>query len=685
MRRAILLLSWLTVTAFGQTCVQTLSPTFRDLPAATGQLFQGNFNVTSNLSTCTWASTSNNSWIAVQVGQTGRGNGIVGYSVDNNLTPVARTGTITVGNATFTVNQAAATCNATLTLQGGSALGAEGGTRQLQLTTSCEWTVTSSQPWVTIAPATGRGNSAISLTIAANNTATPRSAIISALGQNISLTQAAGTCSFALTPTQQTVPAAGGAYSAGLVTACAWSATSNVSWLTLNPPTAGNGNGSLTYTVAANTNSADARTGLITVGNSTLTVQQAGGACNVTLNPTSANIASAGGTGTFAVSTPCSFTARSNVAWITATAGANSVTYSVATNTSVQARTGTITAAGATFTITQAGSSCSYTVSPDSLDIPPAGVTTASITVTTTSGCDWTASSDVPWLRIIGQITGGAQGSVQYTVDPNSAGSARSGTLTVAGRAIPVRQNSGTAPRFSAAGLVHSASYQPGGVSPGEIITLYGEGLGPDTLTTLTLNGQLVSSTLAGTRLLFDGTPAPLVYTSRTQVSAIVPYGVANKTTVPVIAEYLGAQSTPVNVRVLPALPALYAADASGSGPGAILNQDGTLNTRLNPARPGQVVILYGTGEGLTSPLQADGQVTPGAEPLPRPVRPVTVTLGGVLCPILYAGAPPGLVAGALQINIQLPANVPTGDAVPIVLSVGEALSPDTVTLAIRP
>jgi len=58
--------------------------------------------------------------------------------------------------------------------------------------------------------------------------------------------------------------------------------------------------------------------------------------------------------------------------------------------------------------------------------------------------------------------------------------------------------------------------------------------------------------------------------------------------------------------------------------------------------------------------------------------------MGGVECPVLYAGAPPGLVAGAMQVNVQLPANVPSGDAVPVVLSVGEAMSPDTVTIAIR-
>ncbi|MBY0503297.1 MAG: hypothetical protein K2X03_05290 [Bryobacteraceae bacterium] len=685
MRSTLLFLCALPL--LGQTCTQTLSPNSRSVAAVNGQLFQGNFTVTSNLSTCNWTSTSTVPWIDVQVGQTGRGNGIVGYSVDNNLTAIARTGTILVGNAVFTVSQAASTCSATVTLQGAANIGPEGGGRLLQVATSCEWTAVTNVDWITVGPPTGqRGNGSVPLTILPNNTTAVRTGAVAALGQSVTITQAAGTCSFTLTPTQQSVPAAGGAYSAGLATVCAWSAISNANWVTVNLPNSGTGAASINYSVAANTNSADSRSAVISVGTSNLTIQQAGGNCNVQLSSTAAPALAAGGTGSFSVSTPCVFTARSNVPWITATATANSVTYVVATNPSAAVRTGTITVAGATFTITQAGSTCNFAITPESLDIPAAGVTNGVIQVTTAAGCAWTASSDSPWIRITGQITGSAQGSVQYAVDPNGAGAARSGTLTVAGRAITVRQNSGTAPRFAAGGVVNSASYLAGGVSPGAIVTIFGEDLGPATLTTATLeeDGLTVSKSLAGTRILFDGVPAPMVYTSRGQVSTIVPYSVAGKSSVPVIAEYLGSRSAPATLRILSATPALYSLAASGSGPGAFLNQNGSVNSAATPAAPGEVVILYGTGEGLTTPLQPDGQLTPGVEPLPRPRLPVTVTIGGVNCPILYAGAPPGLVAGALQVNVLLPANVPVGEAVPVVLGVGEALSPDTVTIAIR-
>ena len=573
-------------------------------------------------------------------------------------------------------------------------MGAEGGVRQLQVATTCEWTAASNVDWITVGPPTGqRGSGSINLTVLPNNSTAPRSGAVGVLGQSVTITQAGGTCSYTLSAIQPAIPAAGGTYSAQLITACVWTASSNANWLTVNPPTSGTGSSAINYSVAANTSSADPRTGFVSVGSASpngsvsvsFSVQQAGGNCNLQLGANSAQVAAAGITSNFTVTTPCTFTARSNAAWITVTAGPNAVTYNVATNTSVQARTGTVTVGGAVFTITQAGSTCNFAVSPETLDIPPAGGSGV-IRVTTTSGCEWTASSDSAWIRITGQIAGGTQGELQYTVDANAAGSARTGTLTVAGRAITIRQNSGTAPRLTAGGIVHSASYQPGGVSPGEIVTIYGEDLGPASLTTATLeaDGLTVSKSLAGTRILFDGVAAPLVYTSRGQVSAIVPYSVAGKSTVPVIAEYLGARSSPVTLRILSAVPALYSLDSSGSGPGAALNQDGSLNSAANPAMVGQVVILYGTGEGLTTPLQADGQLTPGVEPLPRPRQRVTVTMGGVECPVLYAGAPPGLVAGALQINVQLPAGVPTGESVPVVLAVGEALGPDTVTIAIR-
>jgi uncharacterized protein (TIGR03437 family) len=69
----------------------------------------------------------------------------------------------------------------------------------------------------------------------------------------------------------------------------------------------------------------------------------------------------------------------------------------------------------------------------------------------------------------------------------------------------------------------------------------------------------------------------------------------------------------------------------------------------------------------------------------PKPLLPVSVTIGGVDAPeILYAGAAPGLVAGAMQINVRVPANAPVGDAVRVRLKIGSNTSPEGVTVAVK-
>jgi uncharacterized protein (TIGR03437 family) len=111
------------------------------------------------------------------------------------------------------------------------------------------------------------------------------------------------------------------------------------------------------------------------------------------------------------------------------------------------------------------------------------------------------------------------------------------------------------------------------------------------------------------------------------------------------------------------------------------LNQNGSLNSLIEPARQASIVTLYATGEGLTNPASSDGR--PAAAPYPAPVLPVTLTIGGYPARILFAGEAPGY-AGLLQINARLPGGfAPTGN-VPVVLSVGAASSQPGVTIAVE-
>lgn len=137
-----------------------------------------------------------------------------------------------------------------------------------------------------------------------------------------------------------------------------------------------------------------------------------------------------------------------------------------------------------------------------------------------------------------------------------------------------------------------------------------------------------------------------------------------------------------VSIPVAPAAPALFTANSSGTGPGAILNQTGSLNTPENPADKGSIIVLYLTGEGLTTPAGIDGKIATDA--LPKPVLPLTVSIGGIEAEILYSGAAPASVAGLAQVNARIPAGAPAGAAVPVTVRVGDTDSRTAVTLAIR-
>ena len=159
------------------------------------------------------------------------------------------------------------------------------------------------------------------------------------------------------------------------------------------------------------------------------------------------------------------------------------------------------------------------------------------------------------------------------------------------------------------------------------------------------------------------------------------PAPVARLTTTELAVEFRGVRSNPVTIPVLAAKPGLFTANSSGIGPGAIQNQNLSVNTASNPAQRGSIVVLYATGEGATNPAGVDGQVA--ASVFPKPIQPVAVRIAGVNAEVLYAGAAPSLVAGVLQINARIPDSVPDG-ALPIQILVGNTESPAGVTVAVQ-
>ena len=234
-------------------------------------------------------------------------------------------------------------------------------------------------------------------------------------------------------------------------------------------------------------------------------------------------------------------------------------------------------------------------------------------------------------------------------------------TMTI-GRSLPV-----------VGAIANAASFDVGGIAPGEIVTVFGSNFGPAAIAGLRFDASgFVAAATGDTQVFFDGVAAPMIYSVAGQASAIVPYGVAGKASVRVQVDYLGTRSAGLDVRVVASAPGLF---------NAVLNQDGSVNGPGNPAEAGSIVVLFATGEGVTSPPSVDGAITGSS--LPKPVLPVSVTIGGRAAEILYAGAAPGLVAGVMQVNARVPADAPSG-AQGVVLAVGEGRSRGSVAVAVK-
>jgi trimeric autotransporter adhesin len=185
--------------------------------------------------------------------------------------------------------------------------------------------------------------------------------------------------------------------------------------------------------------------------------------------------------------------------------------------------------------------------------------------------------------------------------------------------------------------VVDAASERAGPVSPGEIIVIYGGGMGPAQGVTAAPTGGVFGTTLAGTTVTVNGVAAPVFYASATQVNAIVPYEVSGATAGITVA-YQGGISSAVSVPVAASSSNLFTYNATGAGEAAAFNViDGTVNSATNPVKTGGYIELFATGAGQTSPGGVDGKLA--ALPLPSPVGAVSATVGGVAAVVQYKGA----------------------------------------------
>ena len=301
-------------------------------------------------------------------------------------------------------------------------------------------------------------------------------------------------------------------------------------------------------------------------------------------------------------------------------------------------------------------------------------------------------SSNSAWLSVT-PASGTTPATLVVSVSPASlTAGTYNGAITVNGIGVAVSLTvTGSAPASSPtiSAVLNAASYSNGAVSPGEMVSIFGTSIGPANPASLTLDSTgKVSTSIGGVTVSFGGYLAPLTYAGSGQINAVVPYEVAGSASPSVQVTYGGQTSNEISLQLTNTTPAIFTQNSSGTGAGVILNQDYSPNTQANPAAPGSVVQIYMTGEGLTTPAQATGAVTPvnasGVGPLtPAPQGSITVLIGGQPTEVMWDGEAPGLVAGVLQVNAMVPAAASSG-AVPIIVRVGNQISQSGVTVWVQ-
>jgi len=215
-------------------------------------------------------------------------------------------------------------------------------------------------------------------------------------------------------------------------------------------------------------------------------------------------------------------------------------------------------------------------------------------------------------------------------------------------------------------GVVNAADLGKG-IAPGGLISVFGTQLSPVSLATSDLP---LPTALAGSCLSVNGLPVPILFVSPNQVNAQMPFEAIGN--VSMILRTPGGSSDTFNIVVLPTAPSVFRSGVAGPNtdlPTIIRNSNGELVTDTDPVHPDDVLVIFLTGMGPTSPAVATGMQAPSS-PLAVALTKPTVTLGGAQLTMLYWGAAPGEV-GVNQINVRVPKNVPTGISVPLVITQG--------------
>ena len=213
------------------------------------------------------------------------------------------------------------------------------------------------------------------------------------------------------------------------------------------------------------------------------------------------------------------------------------------------------------------------------------------------------------------------------------------------------------------AAVVNGASFQAA-LAPGSMISIFGTGLASGTESA----PGMPLATLQNVVVSFHGIPAPLYYVSPTQINAQIPYGLApGSATMLVMAS--GSPTVTQAVTIAAAAPGIFTADSSGTGPGAILRGDDyQVVSQSAPTQTGAFISIYCTGLGELA--NASTAILP------------QVSVGNIAAQVTFSGLAPGF-AGLYQVNVQIPAGVAPGSAVPVILT-SAGVSSNTATIVVQ-
>lgn len=334
---------------------------------------------------------------------------------------------------------------------------------------------------------------------------------------------------------------------------------------------------------------------------------------------------------------------------------------------------------------------------------PPGFITAPFLLPGPPTEVQWSFKTDLPWLTLVTANVYSA-GFMSLNATAQTSGmkpGAYSGSFTAtfaAPNRQPVSMNIPVTLRVMATepvinAIVDSGGYRSSAVSPGQIITIFGSGLGPDqgVAAPTPQAGQLVYS-LGGVAL--DGGSIPILYAQSNQVVALLPDQlgpqVDSSGTMNLTVQFGSTVAASKTLTIDIPTPSLFTSNGSGTGDLAAVNQDGSINSPEHPAKPGSMVLLYGSGilPLITHPDNcAVDYFASGV--LARVDGTVEVNIGGESAYVLFAGVPLGTFCPMEQFNVLVPEDSQTGPAVPVTLrffniNSGWTSAQDGLTLAIQ-